>query len=86
MTCIGGDPLCPCQDGGACHYRDAGSTKGLPIPPRPPNDRGQGRKPLKPEDRATVGSVRLTAAEWAKFRLLGGVAWLRGTIKRARTP
>ena len=31
-TCIGGDPLCPCQDGDACHYRDAGKTKGFPMP------------------------------------------------------
>jgi hypothetical protein len=32
MTCIGRDPLCPCQDGGACHYRDSGKTKGFPVP------------------------------------------------------
>jgi hypothetical protein len=27
QPCIGGDPLCPCQDGLACHYRDSGKTK-----------------------------------------------------------
>jgi hypothetical protein len=28
MPCIGNDPLCPCQDGDACHYRDLpGSPK-----------------------------------------------------------
>ena len=51
---------------------------------RPPNDRGQGRKPLPPEEVSTVGPIRLTAAEWAKFRALGGIKWLRGAIKRAR--
>jgi hypothetical protein len=30
-TCIGRDPLCPCQDGLACHYKDAGKTKAFPI-------------------------------------------------------
>lgn len=25
--CIGADPLCPCQDGLACHYRDATDDK-----------------------------------------------------------
>lgn len=27
--CIGNDPLCPCQDGDACHYRDVGKTKAM---------------------------------------------------------
>ena len=31
--CIGNDPLCPCQDGLACHYKDVGNTKAFPIPP-----------------------------------------------------
>jgi hypothetical protein len=34
--CIGSDPLCPCQDGDACHYRDAGEgktfTRAMPVP------------------------------------------------------
>jgi len=29
--CIGKDPRCPCQDGDACHYKDCGSTKALPV-------------------------------------------------------
>lgn len=53
---------------------------------RPPNDRGQGRKALPAEDRAMVGSVRLTAAQWEKLHALGGAAWLRGAIDRARLP
>jgi hypothetical protein len=41
MACIGGDPTCPCQDGAACHYRDAADgTKGwpIPVPPLPEPD------------------------------------------------
>ena len=30
--CIGEDPLCPCQDGDACHYRDTPTSKAMPIP------------------------------------------------------
>lgn len=30
--CIGNDPACPCQDGLACHYRDAPGTKAWPLP------------------------------------------------------
>jgi len=37
MTCIGRDPLCPCADGDACHYRDSGKTKGFPVPPPQPD-------------------------------------------------
>ena len=29
--CIGKDPRCPCQDGDACHYKDCGDTKALPV-------------------------------------------------------
>jgi len=46
--------------------------------------RGQGRKALPPDDRALVRSLRLTAVQWEKFRALGGVAWLRAAIQRAR--
>jgi len=31
QPCIGKDPLCPCQDGDACHYKDAGDTKAWPV-------------------------------------------------------
>jgi len=30
--CVGKDPRCPCQDGDACHYKDCGGTKALPVP------------------------------------------------------
>ena len=29
--CLGRDPLCPCQDGDACHYKDTATTKGWPV-------------------------------------------------------
>jgi hypothetical protein len=53
-------------------------------PPRPPNDRGQGRKPLPPADKLVVGSVRLSPAQWEKLEKLGGAKWLRERIDRAR--
>jgi hypothetical protein len=34
-TCIGRDPLCPCADGDACHYRDTPTTKGWSVPMQP---------------------------------------------------
>lgn len=40
--CIGNDPLCPCQDGDACHYKDAADgTKAWPVPQAEPK-----REPL----------------------------------------
>jgi hypothetical protein len=33
--CIGNDPLCPCQDGAACHYKDTPTTKGWPVSAAP---------------------------------------------------
>jgi len=31
--CPGRNPVCPCQDGDACHYRDAADgTKAWPLP------------------------------------------------------
>ena len=45
---------------------------------------GAGRK-LTPEAEALrVGSIRLTQAQWDKLARLGGVAWLRDKINRAR--
>lgn len=30
--CIGHDPLCPCQDGDSCHYRDTADTRAMQRP------------------------------------------------------
>jgi len=35
-SCVGKDPRCPCQDGDACHYKDCGNTKALPVPQAEP--------------------------------------------------
>jgi hypothetical protein len=50
---------------------------------RPPNDRGQGRKPMPENEKTVVGSIRLTPPEWVKFKALGGIDWLRKRIRQA---
>lgn len=47
------------------------------------NDRGQGRKPLPPDEQTKPRSIRLTDAEYEKLTALGGAAWVRDKIKRA---
>jgi hypothetical protein len=45
---------------------------------------GAGRKPTPEADALRVGSIRLTQAQWDKLAALGGMAWLRDKINRAR--
>lgn len=45
---------------------------------------GAGRKPTPAADALRAGSIRLTLAQWDKLAALGGVAWLRDKIDRAR--
>ena len=52
---------------------------------QPQPARRPGRQPIPPEQRTVVGSVRMTAAQWQKFSALGGAAWLRERIDRAKT-
>jgi len=47
---------------------------------------GAGRKPTPEADALKVGSIRLTQAQWDKLARLGGVAWPRTRIDKARTP
>lgn len=47
---------------------------------------GAGRKPTPEADALKVGSIRLTLAQSDKLARLGGVAWLRERIDKARTP
>ena len=49
-----------------------------------PTKRPPGRPPIPPEDALRVGTIRLTAAQWAKLKLLGGGEWIRARIDRAR--
>jgi hypothetical protein len=52
---------------------------------RPPNDRGQGRKPIsKTGELMKSRPVRMTDAEWEKCKRLGGAAWLREKIAKAK--
>jgi hypothetical protein len=52
---------------------------------KPPSDRGQGRKPLSPSGEAMKPrQIRMTDAEWAKCMALGGGAWVRAQIKKAK--
>ena len=48
--------------------------------------KGAGRKPTPEPDALRVGSIRLTQAHWDKLARLGGVAWLRERIEKARVP
>jgi len=48
--------------------------------------RGQGRKPIKAGDVTVTVSLRLTTAQRAKLEALGGAAWVRERIDRAKTP
>jgi hypothetical protein len=53
-------------------------------PKRPPNDRGQGRKPLSEEDQTVTVSLRMTQALRDKLTLLGGAPWVREKIAKAK--
>lgn len=54
------------------------------VPVRRPNERGQGRKPLSESGELMKSRpIRMTDAEWAKCKALGGAAWVRDKIKRA---
>lgn len=52
---------------------------------RAPSDRGQGRKPLPPDQKTRPYSVRLTDARIAKLQLLKS-DWLNKAIDRENVP
>ena len=49
------------------------------------SDRGQGRKPLPPDEQTKPRSVRLNDERWEKLKRLGS-AWLNKAIDRAKEP
>ena len=49
-------------------------------PKRPPNDRGQGRKPIKPGEIMVVAPLRMTPEQKAKLTTLGGAKWVRAKL------
>ena len=52
--------------------------------PRPPNDRGQGRKPIKEGAETVTVSLRMTLDQRDKLAKLGGAAWVRERIDKAK--
>lgn len=66
--CIGGDPLCPCQDGDQCHYRDTKKTKGWPIPEAQPELSERARAEYEQECKEAAKWYReRAAADWNKM-------------------
>ena len=53
---------------------------------RPPNDRGQGRKPIKAGEETVTVSLRMTPTQRDKLARLGGAAWMRERIDKAKEP
>ena len=47
---------------------------------RPPNDRGQGRKPIKPGELMVIVPLRMTPAQKDKLTNLGGAKWVRAKL------
>jgi hypothetical protein len=78
----------PQQDQHAAHGAPANDEQPAdpPSSKRPPNDRGQGRKPMSANgERMKPRQIRMTDADWEKCLALGGSAWVRERIKLART-
>lgn len=51
---------------------------------RPPGARGQGRKALQEGAESIVVPIRMTATQKQKLQELGGAAWIRDRIEKAR--
>lgn len=48
--------------------------------------RGQGRKPVKEGEDTVTASIRVTTPQREKLDRLGGAAWVREKIDRAKEP
>ena len=55
-----------------------------PKQPRPPSDRGQGRKPLKEGVETVQVNIRLLPEQRDKLKMLGGNDWIRRKIDKAK--
>lgn len=64
------------------------TKKKEPAPPavRPPNDRGQGRKGLAEGVESVHFGMRMTPEQKDKLQRLGGPAWVRDRVDRAKDP
>lgn len=69
------------------HNQPIMASKKTPKPPQHGGARpGAGRKPLAEGQETQIVSVRLTSAQREKLDALGGAAWIRERIDRARLP
>lgn len=59
---------------------------GMDETKRPPNDRGQGRKPLAEGEATVTVSLRMTKGHRDKLERLGGAPWVRKAIDAAKEP
>jgi hypothetical protein len=50
------------------------------------NDRGQGRKPLKEGVESVIVPIRMLPSQREKLQRIGGAAWVRKAIDRAKEP
>lgn len=67
------------------HKQSPGIIRTMTTEKRPHSDRGQGRKPISSDGEAMRNRVlRMSDAEWAKCLRLGGAAWVRDKIAKAR--
>lgn len=48
--------------------------------------RGQGRKPLSPDDPTVGVTLKMTTTQREKLSRLGGAPWVRDRIDKAREP
>lgn len=57
-----------------------------PKPKRGGAGRGQGRKPLAPDEETVVVKLRMTASQKERLARLGGPKWVRAQIDKANEP
>ena len=62
------------------------TPKPPPKPTRGGTRKGAGRKPLTPGAQSKVLTIRVTQEQAAKLARLGGAAWVRARIDRAKDP
>jgi hypothetical protein len=48
--------------------------------------RGQGRKPLAPDEKSITVGIRMTTSQREKMDALGGAPWVRDKIDQANLP
>jgi len=82
--CIGNDPLCPCQDGDNCHYRDIPGSKGWLIPVSEPEQKQEvkGRSMVGYSRRGFLGMLGLATIAIEPVYAVGADILANGTVWR----